>query len=100
MALFSLLIYTTLQAQSGLQDSLVARYNRNDFKGFYELGSSAWKSKNQPDGIAGWLGYMKEQTGHINHSFLNADSAKTQYFIWEGASDRTGKIGISSYFSA
>ena len=85
MALSGLLLYTTLHAQSALQDSLVACYNRDDFKGFYELGSSAWKSKNQPDGIAGWLGYMKEQSGRINGSFLNVDSGKTQYFMWDGA---------------
>lgn len=83
--LSSLFLFNTLQAQSALQDSLVARYNRNDFSGFYHLGSASWKSKTNPDGIAGWLNYMRSQTGPIMHSALEADSGRTQYFIWEGA---------------
>ncbi|MFI5160580.1 MAG: serine hydrolase domain-containing protein [Sphingobacteriales bacterium] len=84
IALVSLLAYSTVHAQSALQDSLVARFNRNDFNGFYALGCAAWKSKTKADGIAGWLHYMKSQTGHIKHSVLNTDSGKTQYFTWDG----------------
>jgi hypothetical protein len=67
-----------------LQDSLVARFNRSDFRGFYDLGSSDWKQRNRPDGIIGWLGYIKEQTGNINSSILHIDSGKTQYYAWDG----------------
>ncbi|MFX1705591.1 serine hydrolase [Chitinophaga sp. CC14] len=83
--LTSLFLYNALQAQSVLQDSLVARYNRNDFSGFYNLGSASWKSKTNPDGIDGWLHYMRSQTGPVMRSTLVTDSGKTQYFIWEGA---------------
>jgi len=85
IALSGLFVCTTAQAQSAFQDSLVARYNRNDFNGFYALGSASWKSKTKPEGIAGWLHYMKRQTGPIRHSVLKSDSGKTKYFMWDGA---------------
>ena len=85
IALVCLFIYDASYGQSALQDSLVARYNRDDFKGFYGLGSAAWKLKTKPEGIAGWLGYMKSQTGIVKRSVLTIDSGKTQYFRWDGA---------------
>jgi serine-type D-Ala-D-Ala carboxypeptidase/endopeptidase len=36
------------------------------------------------------LDYMRKQTGRINHSFLNVDSGKTQYFIWHSAKEILG----------
>ncbi|WP_142684929.1 serine hydrolase domain-containing protein [Chitinophaga polysaccharea] len=83
--LSGLFLYNALQAQSVLQDSLVARYNRNDFSGVYNLGSASWRSNTNPDGIAGWLQYMKSQTGPIMHSALTTDSGKAQFFKWDGA---------------
>lgn len=84
IALAGLFVCNIVQAQSALQDSLVARYNRNDFSGFYALGSASWKLKTKPEGIAGWLHYMKRQTGQIQRSVLSTDSGKTQYFRWDG----------------
>jgi len=87
IALAGLFLYTSIYSQTSantLQDSLLARYNRNDFDGFYSLGSANWKSKNKPGDTNGWLGYMKEQTGNISRSFLNADSGRTQFFVWDG----------------
>lgn len=82
--LFGLFFCNTLQAQSSLQDSLVARYNRNDFTGFYNLGSTSWKSKTSRDGIDGWLHYMRGQTGTIMRSALMTDSGRTKQFMWDG----------------
>src|SRR5579863_4717387 len=67
----------------GLQDSLVARFNRDDFKGFYDLGSPGWMQNNKPEGIIGWLSYIKSQTGNIGSSVLDLDSGKTKYYKWD-----------------
>ena len=75
-----------------LQDSLVARFNRNDFQGFYDLGSPDWKLNNKPDGIIGWLGYIKQQTGDIKRSELYIDSGKTQYYEWDTRKKMTSFI--------
>ena len=85
--LSGLFLHNSLQAQAQyvIQDSLVARYNRHDFSGFYDLGSASWKSKANPDGIAGWLNYMRSQTGPIRHNALMTDTGNTKYFMWDGA---------------
>ena len=85
--LLSLTLFNSLQAQSPLEDSLVARYNRNDFNGFYALGSAGFKSKIKPEGISGWLKHEKSLTGRINRSFLSADSGSTRYFAWDCAKE-------------
>jgi CubicO group peptidase (beta-lactamase class C family) len=94
-ALLCLTQYSNLSAQipaHALQDSLVARFNRNDFQGFYDLGSQDWKNNNKPDGIIGWLGYIKEQTGDIKRSVLDIDSGKTQYYKWDARKKMTGFV--------
>jgi CubicO group peptidase (beta-lactamase class C family) len=86
LAFLWLTLYHHLFGQSstsGLQDSLVARFNRNDFQGFYDLGSSDWKQNNKSDGIIGWLGYIKGQTGNVRSSVLSLDSGKTTYYKWD-----------------
>lgn len=82
-----LLLYTGLRAQAQtdvLQDSLMARFNRNDFHGFYDLGSPGWKQKNKADGISGWLEYIKSQTGNLTSAVLSLDSGNTKYYTWQG----------------
>ncbi|MDE3214503.1 MAG: hypothetical protein KGM98_14835 [Bacteroidota bacterium] len=87
LALFIITSNGSLQAQSKLEDSLVARYNRNDFNGFYDLGSAGFRSKVKPGDIIGWVEHMRGLTGRVNRSFLDGDSGKTQYFGWDAAKE-------------
>jgi D-alanyl-D-alanine-carboxypeptidase/D-alanyl-D-alanine-endopeptidase len=85
--LFCTLLYVTAYAQTNvnaLNDTLTARYNREDFQGFYALGSAEWKKSNKTDGIIGWLNYMKSITGQVGHSAFSRSSHDTTYFTWDG----------------
>jgi D-alanyl-D-alanine-carboxypeptidase/D-alanyl-D-alanine-endopeptidase len=73
-----------------LQDSLMGMYNNGNYQGFYNLGSAEWKSNHKPDGIAGWLSWMRSQTGQLNSSSYVRDTGKYQLIRWERERKVTG----------
>ncbi len=72
------------QTQRTLNDTLTARFNRGDYKGFYALGSAKWKQNNKEEGIEGWLNYIKALCGSIKTTHLDHAVQDTSYFIWDG----------------
>src|SRR3569833_243999 len=67
-----------------LLKKLVYDYNHDQVQPFYDLGSEAWKSKNKPDGIAGWLHWMHGRTGDITTASYVRKEGGFEIIRWEG----------------
>jgi len=67
-----------------LKDSLISKFNRNDFDGFYELGNAEWKKKTKQEDINGWLQYIFSMTGTVIAAEPYKTSGGYTYYKWEG----------------
>jgi CubicO group peptidase (beta-lactamase class C family) len=67
-----------------LNDSIVARYNRGDFKGMYALESDSLRATDPEDGYIKYFTGLKDETGKIDSVHHIADSRRHHYFEWYG----------------
>ncbi|GAA3990644.1 serine hydrolase domain-containing protein [Mucilaginibacter dorajii] len=72
------------QTPQSLNDTLTARFNRGDYKGFYALGSVQWQQNNKEEGIEGWLNYIQALCGSIKTAHFDHAAHDTSYFTWDG----------------
>ncbi len=69
---------------SRLNDSVVARFNRGDYKGVYALGSPAFYKVDTEDFFVGFLSALKAQTGPITSTHYLGACGDRQGFAWTG----------------
>ena len=67
-----------------LKDSLVSRFNRRDFDGIYDLGTTPWKKKSKREAIKEWLNYIYGLTGPVLESKEYKQLAGASYYKWTG----------------
>lgn len=67
-----------------VNDSMVACFNRNDFKGIYRLGNDFFKANQSEDDCVHDFSSEKKNTGDITTTELSADLGGVQYFTWYG----------------
>lgn len=83
----------TMQAQ--LNDTLIARYNRDDFKGIWELGNDDWQKKSPLGDFASYLNYLKARSGSIRSSKPSERAGNILYFQWVGEK-KTLIVGLAN----
>ena len=74
----SLTNYTTIN------DTVVARFNRGDYKGIYAMTGAAYKKAMGEDGLVSDLMDDKKFTGNIVSSEVSDDLGKVVHFRWKG----------------
>lgn len=83
-ALMSMLTVGYSLAQSTLTDSIVARFNKDDFKGIYALGSEEFKKNENEEGYLRFLASLKQQTGKIIAVSPLGTCGHIHAFKWQG----------------
>ena len=88
---FSLVFSQVILAQnksissfSQLDDSLVAKFNRSDFKGMYTLESPELKKKDPQAGFVNYFTDLLPQTGKIKSTKFLYERGGQKYFEWFG----------------
>src|SRR5580704_12905975 len=83
----------TMQAQ--LNDTLIARYNRGDFKGIWQLGNNDWKKKSPLGDFESYLIYLKARSGLIPSSKPSDRAGNYRFFQWIGEK-KTLIVGLAN----
>ena len=81
---FSAINFESALGQSTLSDTIVARFNKNDYKGVYSLGSSEFKKNENEEWFIGFLARLKKQTGQITAVSVTEDCGDRKGFKWTG----------------
>ena len=83
---FSLCAQEEAKNSALLNDSLVARFNRKDFRSMWLLGSDDWKKKNpSPGDFAAYMRWLDNKSGSITASSPSGRRANTVSFLWTGS---------------
>lgn len=87
----SIFIVITLHAQSpfltnytSVNDTVVARYNRGDYKGIYAMTGPAYKKNTREGGLVSDLMDNKKFTGNIVSAEMSDNLGKVVHFRWRG----------------
>ena len=83
-ALLFLMVCSYALGQSTLSDTIVSRFNKNDFKGIYSLGSGEFKNNENEGGFINFLSNLKNQTGKITAVSSIGDCGNRKGFKWIG----------------
>src|SRR5258706_2641065 len=67
-----------------INDSVVARFNRRDYKAIYQAGDDIYKGLNSEGELVGGLESSKNNVGNIVSSELIEDLGKVEHFKWTG----------------
>jgi CubicO group peptidase (beta-lactamase class C family) len=67
-----------------INDSVVARFNRGDYKAIYQAGDDIYKALNSEGELVGGLEWSKNNVGNIVSSELIEDLGKVEHFKWTG----------------
>src|SRR6267378_276897 len=67
-----------------INDSVVARFNRGDYKAIYQAGDDIYKGLNSEGELVGGLEWSKNNVGNIVSSELIEDLGKVEHFKWTG----------------
>jgi len=78
---------------NSINDSMIAMYNRDDFRGMYLLENEVFKSYFPENDCIGYFSREKKNTGTIVKSSLLADLGPVKYYTWEGK-DRNAKFEL------
>ena len=73
-----------LTMQEQLDDTLIARYNRGDLKGIWQLGNNDWKKKSPFGDFESYLNYLKARSGLIKSSKPSERTGNYLFFQWVG----------------
>jgi len=71
-------------AYDRVNDSMVARYNRGDFKAMYLLENDVFKANFPESDCLGYFSAEKNSTGNIQNSGLMTDLGPVKYYLWHG----------------
>lgn len=82
--LFSQAQLSTVAVYKAVNDSIIARYNRNDFEGIYELGNEWFSVNIDSNYCIQRFKKSKEFTGEIVSSTLADDLGAVKHFTWIG----------------
>ncbi|MEZ2443395.1 serine hydrolase domain-containing protein [Chitinophaga sp. RCC_12] len=82
--LSSLAQISTLATCKAVNDSIIARYNRNDFDGIYHIGNEWFKANISKDYCINSFKESKEITGEILSTVLTDDLGTVKHFKWVG----------------
>lgn len=75
---------STISTYKAVNDSLVARYNRDDFEGIYSLGNEWFRINFNKDYCITRFKESKALTGEISSTILTDDLATVKHFKWVG----------------
>jgi CubicO group peptidase (beta-lactamase class C family) len=75
---------STVETWKGVNDSLIARYNRNDFDGIYALGNEWFHVNIDKEYCIGRFKESKTITGNITSTGLTDDFGPVKHFKWIG----------------
>lgn len=67
-----------------INDSVVARFNRGDFRAIYQAADDYYKGLNSEGELVGGLEWNKKNVGNIISSELIEDLGKVEHFKWTG----------------
>jgi CubicO group peptidase (beta-lactamase class C family) len=67
-----------------INDSVVARFNRGDYKAIYQAADDHYKGLNSEGELVGGLEWNKKNVGNIVSSELIEDLGKVEHFKWTG----------------
>src|SRR6266481_4446812 len=67
-----------------INDSVVARFNRGDYKAIYQAADDYYKGLNSEGELVGGLEWSKNNVGNIVSSELIEDLGKVEHFKWTG----------------
>jgi CubicO group peptidase (beta-lactamase class C family) len=67
-----------------INDSVVARFNRGDYKAIYQAADDYYKGLNSEGELVGGLESSKKDVGNIVSSELIEDLGKVEHFKWTG----------------
>src|ERR1700682_5093900 len=67
-----------------INDSVVARFNRGDYKAIYQAADDHYKALNSEGELIGGLEWNKKNGGNITSSELIEDRGKVEHFKWTG----------------
>jgi CubicO group peptidase (beta-lactamase class C family) len=73
-----------ISAFRAIDDTVVARFNRDDFKAIYAMAGSSYKALNTEAELAGTLASFKKTVGPVASSELIEDLGEVEYFKWTG----------------
>ncbi|MDB5090760.1 MAG: serine hydrolase, partial [Mucilaginibacter sp.] len=86
---------STFSRYKQLNDTLIALYNRDDFKGIFRLGNDFFISHQSEDDCVNEFSSEKKRTGKIVSSQLIADLGSVKHFAWVGQL-KTAKLELRS----
>ena len=75
---------STAAIYKAVNDSIIARYNRNDFEGIYNTGNEWFKTNISKDYCISNFKENKEITGEISSTVLTDDLGAVKHFKWTG----------------
>ncbi|HWV72376.1 MAG TPA: serine hydrolase domain-containing protein [Pseudosphingobacterium sp.] len=73
-----------LEACKAVNDSIIARYNRNDFEGIYNLGNEWFSTYIDKEYCLTRFRENRSVTGEIFKTFLTDESGPVKHFTWVG----------------